>query len=158
VAVPASFGATPVAVVDAGGGEASSSVATMPADSPGTRRASGGRRLAGVVLGAAGLGALVVGASFGLRASSLWDQRNQACPMERCTAEGLSLGQRADAAATVSTWTFAAGAVSVGAAAVLLLWPARREASGTAIARVLRNIGQNIGIDGQGRVIVGGRF
>lgn len=157
VTVPAAFaGAAPTVPADAAGTPESPSmgggVATAGAEPAASSRRA--RVIAGVALGAAGVGAVVVGAAFGFRASSLWDERNQACPMERCTAEGVSLGQRADSAATVSTWTIGAGAVALGAAAVVLLWPTGRAGTGATVARVL----QHTGMDGQGRVFFGGRF
>jgi hypothetical protein len=73
-----------------------------------------------------GAGALGAGIAFGFRAAALWSDRNRACPMESCTAEGLNLGERAHFSAGVSTWTVAAGGVALVGAALMLLLPAGR--------------------------------
>jgi hypothetical protein len=114
-----------------------------------------GRRVAGVVLGGLGLAALGVGAYFGVRAASLWGERNDHCPMNLCTAEGIRLGDRADSAASVATWTMAGGAVAVGAAVLLLLWPGGT--SSTKIARPSPTLGA-LFIDGKAGLSLGGVF
>jgi hypothetical protein len=126
--------------------------AVTESSDPGTGQT---RRIAGVALGAAGLAAVVVGGYFGLHASSLWADRNRQCPMERCTADGVRLGERADTSATVATWTIGAGLVTMGAAA--WLWfssPGRPVAGAPAISRLV----PDVGLDGQGRLVVGGVF
>ena len=41
-----------------------------------------------LIVGAAGLAAVGVGSYYAWSASDLWSQRNRACPMDRCTADG----------------------------------------------------------------------
>lgn len=114
-----------------------------------------GRRATGAVLGGLGLAALGVGAYFGVHAASLWGDRNDHCPMNLCTAEGIRLGDRADSAASVATWTIAGGAVAVGAAILLLLWPGGT--SSTKTARTSPTVGALL-IDGKAGLSLGGVF
>ncbi|HSS37574.1 MAG TPA: hypothetical protein VLT58_02280 [Polyangia bacterium] len=82
-----------------------------------------GRRIAALIVGAAGLAAVGVGSYYAWSASDLWSQRNRECPMESCSAQGVSLGGRADSAATMATWTIGGGLVALGVSALLLFWP-----------------------------------
>ncbi len=109
-----------------------------PADQPATADRRSGRRVIAVILGAAGLAAVGVGSYFAWTASDLWSQRNGQCPMERCSAEGVSLGGRADSAATVATWTIGGGFAALGVTTLLLLWPrpaGTADANGTRASR-----------------------
>jgi len=81
------------------------------------------RRVAALIFGAAGLVAVGVGSYYAWSASDLWSQRNRECPMEKCTAAGVSFGGRADSAATVATWTIGGGLAALGVTALLLFWP-----------------------------------
>lgn len=125
--------------------------AATETSSPGTGQ---GRRAAGVALAAGGLAAVAVGGFFGLRASSLWADRNRQCPMERCTAEGIRLGERADTSATVATWTIGAGVVTMGAAAWLWFSAPGRPPAAPAVARLF----PVLGFDGRGQLLVEGVF
>jgi hypothetical protein len=116
---------------------------------------SGRRRVAGVVLGGLGLVALGVGGYFGVHAISLWGERNDHCPNDLCTAEGIRLGDRADSAASVATWTIAGGAVGLGAAALLLLWP--RHTSSAKVAQTSPTVGA-LFVDGRPGLGMGGVF
>ena len=97
-----------------------------------------GHRIAALIVGAAGLAAVGVGSYYAWRASDLWSQRNRDCPMDRCTADGVSLGGRADSAATVANWTIGGGLAALGVTALLLFWPraaATPEGRGTHASR-----------------------
>jgi hypothetical protein len=125
---------------------------TAPEDAdPGRGRA---RRVAAVTLGAVGLVSVAVGSYFGLHASSLWNDRNRQCPMERCTADGVRLGERADTSATIATWTIGAGVVTMGAAVLLWLSSPDRAAPSSTVAGTM----PNVGVDGRGTLLVGGVF
>lgn len=119
-------------------------------------------RVAGVALGSAGVVALGVAAYSAWHASTLWGQRNRACPMEACTPDGVALGARANSAATVATWTTVGGAVAVGVAAGLFFWPRSTEApeASKAVAqppRWARWISA-LRIEGTSRVTMGASF
>jgi len=122
-------------------------------------------RVAGLVAGGAGVLALGVGAYAGWRARDLWHQRNQACPMEACTADGVRMGSRAQSASTVATWTVVGGVVALGAAALLLLWPASPGPSGKTARTESRpgtlanaRWGGVIGADGSAHLMLEGTF
>ena len=103
-------------------------------DSVSADRALHRRRVAAAILGGLGLGAVGIGAYFGVHAASLWNDRGKACPMELCSADGIRLGERADSAATVATWTLTGGAVALGAAALVWLWSGSAPAKSAAQA------------------------
>jgi len=122
-------------------------------------------RVAGLVAGGVGLLALGGGAYAGWKARDLWSQRNQACPMEACTAEGARLGSRAESASTVATWTVVGGVVALGAAALLLLWPASPGPTGKTAGAKSRqgalataHLGGVIGADGSTHLTLEGTF
>jgi len=69
-----------------------------------------------------------VGAYEGLHAASLWKERNAGCEKDVCSLAAARSGERAGTAATISTWTLTAGAVALGAGALLVFWP--RETTG----------------------------
>jgi hypothetical protein len=98
-------------------------VSAPPPDEAAVSDGRGGRRIAALLVGAAGLAAVGVGSYYAWSASDLWSQRNRECPMDRCTADGVTLGGRADSAATVATWTIGGGLAALGVTALLLLWP-----------------------------------
>jgi len=117
------------------------------------------------VAGGAGVLALGVGAYAGWKARDLWRQRNQECPMDACTKEGVESGSRAQSAATVATWTVVGGVVALGAAALLLLWPdasepaakmSHAEARDRALAHA--RLGGAIGADGSAHLTLEGTF
>jgi len=122
-------------------------------------------RAAGLVAGGAGILALGVGAYAGWKARDLWHQRNQACPMEACTAEGVRMGSRAQSASTVATWTVVGGVVALGAAALLLLWPSSPGPPGKVAVTESRDgalptarWGGALGADGSAHLVLEGTF
>ncbi len=113
-----------------------------------------------VVAGAAGVAAIGVGLYFAWSASDLWRQRNQDCPLEACSPEGVRLGSRAQTAADVATWTIGGGAVLLGTAAVL--WfvsrsSTHRSASGLASSSRARRLG-GVHLTPWGPLGLGGTF
>jgi len=80
-------------------------------------------RVAGTVLGGAGLLAAGVGAYFGLLAFSLWGERMNDCPGGRCSGAAVDAGNRANTAASVANWSLGAGGVVFLAGTALLVWP-----------------------------------
>jgi hypothetical protein len=88
------------------------------------------RLVAAAVLGGAGLVSLGVGTYAAVHAARLWHDRNQACEDDRCTTEGLRLGDRASTSATVATWTLGGGALAAAVAAGLWLWPSQDAPAG----------------------------
>jgi hypothetical protein len=97
---------------------ASSGPTSASGSAPATSRT---RRIAGYLVGTAGIGSLVVGSVFGLRAFSKKSDSDQECPSEQCSAKGVGLNDQAKTAATVSTITFGVGLAAVGVATYLLL-------------------------------------
>jgi hypothetical protein len=85
----------------------------------------GGQRIAGIVVGVAGLGGIAVGSVFGLQAKSTYDKAikdTTLCPSKTaCYPEGKKLVDAAQADATLSTIAFAAGGVVVAGGLVLIL-------------------------------------
>jgi hypothetical protein len=81
------------------------------------------RRRWGWTLGAVGVVGLTIGTYLGVHAAQLWGQRDDRCPANVCTPEGLRLGERAGLAADGATWAVGAGLLALGASALLLLWP-----------------------------------
>lgn len=143
-------------------------VAVALAPSPPAPAGSTARRTAGWTVAAAGAGALLAGAGFGLRAALLWSDRNRECPQEECSRDGLRLGDRAYFSATVSTWALAVGAATVGVAALVLWGPAARPvppssalspaARSTARASHLEQLLRHVGVDHRGHLALGGTF
>ena len=78
------------------------------------------RRTVGWVVGGVGLGALGIGAVFGLRAFSLHGDSNDRCT-PACTPAGVSLEDDARDSARISTAFFVAGALALATGAVLVL-------------------------------------
>lgn len=116
---------------------------------PGPPPGSSGQRIAGVVVGAAGLVGIGVGAVFGVRAL---DKRNDSNANGHCDAHsfcddvGLGLRREAITAATISTVGFIAGGVALAGGGILLL---TAPSSGSAAPRVSM---------GPGTLIVTGRW
>ena len=157
--IPRDLGTGEVALVDPGREEPVPPSPSTRADGADTRvggdeESAHGRRSAALGLGAVGVLALGVGTYLGLHARSLWDQSNQACPMEQCTPAGVELGLRADSYATASTWTFVGGGVTLGAAAIFLLWPASSSVRDSKVAQVLGTLR----VDARGGLGLGGAF
>ena len=73
------------------------------------------------VTGAVGVAALGVGSYFGVKAFSLWDDRNAAC-VGGCTPAAKAAGDDANQAATIATVGVAAGVGLLGTAAVLFFY------------------------------------
>lgn len=116
-----------------------------------------GRTIAALAIGAGGLVSLGVGTYFGLRAAALWSDRNRACPMESCSEEGIDFGERAGRAATISTVTVGAGAIALGAAALIWFWP--KPSAGTSpMVAALRSRITHVTIDSGRHIVIGGRF
>jgi len=127
-----------------------------------SRAPSNRRRVAGLVVAGAGVLALGFGAYAGWRAHDLWGQRNLECPMDACTAEGVRLGSRAVSTSTVATWTIVGGVVALGAAALLLLWPASPAPVGGTTARAdatpRMRVGGALGANGAAHLTLEGTF
>jgi hypothetical protein len=151
---PASF---PLAPVPPGGSvaPASTPLAGSMATSPREPRRT--RKIVGYVLGSVGVGSLVVGSVFGLRAFSKRADSDKRCPNEVCTREGVQLNDQAKTAATVSTATFAVGLTGVAVATYLLLTsgPASPGPAPTLAGRL--RIAPEVG-RGQAGVAVGGAW
>ena len=83
-------------------------------------------RHTGVVLGSVGLGAIGVGAYFGLVASSKLQDSDDACPFvqgeRRCSERGVTLNQEAKDAARFANLGMGVGVVAVMAGAYLYLY------------------------------------
>jgi hypothetical protein len=99
----------------------------------------GSRRTIAYAVGGMGVGALVVGAVFGLRAFSKAHDSDSLCPQERCSREGVTLNNQAKTAALVSDFTFGVGLVSVAISTYLLLTSAKATSPvGTTLAHRIR--------------------
>jgi serine/threonine-protein kinase len=139
---------TLLAVVDA--------KASSPAAAPATKAAPdvpywGGQRIAGVVVGVAGVGGLVVGSIFGLQAAKKSSDAAPHCLPNNarlCDAEGVSLGESAFAPATVSTIAFIAGGVALAGGVVLFAMAPSVSSKGTGSAPSGRFVGLNLGLGG----------
>jgi serine/threonine-protein kinase len=96
----------------------------------------GAQRVAGVVLGVAGLGGVVLGSVFGLQAAKKSSDAAPHCLPNNprlCDAEGVSLGEGAFAPATISTIAFIASGVAVtGGVLLFATAPSSTKATGSA--------------------------
>ena len=95
----------------------------VPLDAPrgGERHALPAQRVAGLVVGGAGVAGLVAGGVLGLMTRSAWNHAVAACPAQAaCRADAHDQSTRALSLATGSTVVFAAGGAAV--AAGLVLW------------------------------------
>jgi serine/threonine-protein kinase len=106
----------------AGSVTASAMTPAVPAVTPDATQSSWGvQKTAGVVLGAAGLVSLGVGAYFAMRSIDSRDSSQQHCSGNACDAEGVSLRSDAMLAGDVATITLIAGGASAIAGTVLFL-------------------------------------
>lgn len=95
---------------------------TAPALTPDTGKQGSARRVAGLLLGGAGVIGLGVGAFFGLQAKSDHDEAIKRCPQSPCgDAEGVQFNENAQRNALVADITVGAGIALVGAGVVLIL-------------------------------------
>jgi hypothetical protein len=74
-----------------------------------------------------GVGALVVGGVFGLRAISKLHDSDSHCSNDQCSPEGVALNNQAKTAALVSDITVGAGLVSLAVATYLLVTSGKAE-------------------------------
>jgi hypothetical protein len=88
----------------------------------------GSRKTAAYVAGGLGVGAIVVGSVFGVRAITKRLDSNRHCPQNQCTQQGVDLNNQAKTAALVSDITLGVGLVGVAVAAYLLLRPGAESA------------------------------
>jgi hypothetical protein len=91
-------------------------------------------RLVGLTLGGVGVVGAGLGTVFGLRASSKWASAQEACKPGACAAGSAAQTDKDEArsAATISTITFAAAGLALGAGIVVYLMAP--SSSGTAVA------------------------
>jgi hypothetical protein len=103
---------------EAGGATTPASTTSIPPDAGDTDDT---QRIAGILVGSAGLVGLGVGGVFGALALGAYgDSEDGPCDARnRCTREGLDLRDSADVDATVSTIGFVAGGVLLAGGAVL---------------------------------------
>jgi hypothetical protein len=100
--------------------------AVVPPSSSERAPRSSARLGAGWTAAVLGAGGVAAGSYFGLRTLSKQKIVRQQCQGTLCSATGLAADDDAHVAARWSNVGFAAGAVSLGAAAYLLLWPTPR--------------------------------
>lgn len=92
-----------------------------PLEAPTAATTGGGRRVAGLVLGGAGIAAIGAGAAFGVFALSRRSESNADCPGGVCSQRAVDLNNQAITAAWVSDFGVGLGVVGVVAGAYLLL-------------------------------------
>jgi serine/threonine-protein kinase len=92
------------------------------------------RRIVAYALGGVGVGALVVGSVFGLRAISKRNDSDAECPAGQCSQAGVDLNNQARTAARVADITIGVGLVGVGVATYLLLTMPKAQADAPAVA------------------------
>jgi hypothetical protein len=122
------------------------------APAPGKSKPGSTQRAIAVGAGVLGLGGVVVGSIFGLKAMSTWNDALGKCVDEatdKCGPEARAKGDDASTSATVSTIAFGIGAVGLAAGAVL--WITAPTGSGEAF------LAPRIGRDSTG-VDLAGRF
>jgi hypothetical protein len=79
-------------------------------------------RTAGIVIGSAGLAAVVLGGVTGGLTLAKTSDVEAMCPMpDQCTTEGVAVADSARTFGLISTIAFAAGAAGIGAGAVLFV-------------------------------------
>ncbi len=104
-------------------------------------------RIAGLGVGAVGLGGLVVGSVFGVRAFSLASSVTDACPTGPCSAAVKAEADDSRTAGTISTVAFAVGGVLLATGVVLwVVAPKPRSTVGLFVQ------------PGLGSLAIGGRF
>jgi hypothetical protein len=79
------------------------------------------RRVAGILVGGAGIASLTVGALAGIQAASRWSARQSSCPGDACNPAGLDADTTARHLAVVSDVALGAGIVGVAVGTVLVL-------------------------------------
>jgi hypothetical protein len=124
---------------------ATTSATSQPASD---RPASDGsrQRIAGLVLGGAGIAGVGLGAFFGLRAFGKWSDAKEACSdyPYGCGKAGTELRSSATSAGTTSTIAFIAGGALLGTGVVLYLTaPSKKTSIAVAVGP------QSIGLGGQ---------
>ena len=127
---------------------------TAPAPSPSASFWSA-QRVAGAALGGVGLVGGVVGAVFGARAVARMSDSEALCRQgepDTCAAQGLTLRQEADSAATAANVAFVIGGVALAGGVVLFATGAPSSAKATTAA--LRFTGGT----GSGSVTLSGRW
>lgn len=95
-----------------------------PSDGEAKQAPLQGMRVGGFVAAGVGVVMLGVGAGFGVRASSLWDDALSHCrggDKNACDGQGISLGKDASSAGTISTVGFAIGGVGLASGLVMIL-------------------------------------
>jgi len=99
---------------------------------------SSGQRTVGLVVGAAGVLGVGLGAYFGIDASSHWSSSQSECSSSNCPqhAQAVTDHDAAQSAATVSTIAFIAGGAALAAGAVLWLTAPSRHGSAGGMALV----------------------
>lgn len=107
-------------------GESPQAAATAPlapatAGQPQTEASGDGRRTVAYVLGGAGVVALGLGAFFGLKAKSTYDDSKTDCTNNLCGAKGVEGGKDASTQAAVSTISFIAGGALLASGIVLFV-------------------------------------
>lgn len=94
-----------------------------------------GQRTAGYVIGGIGIAALGVGSYFGVRAFSLWDERDAHCTDAGCDPTGVEAGDDAKQAATIANVGIGVGLAGLAAGAYLVLSAGSSESPSTAAAQ-----------------------
>jgi hypothetical protein len=122
----AADGATEQIVVPPLDADAPASAAPPPAPPAPVATHSGapsgnGLRLAGFVVGGAGIVSIALGAAFGLRAIGLKNDSASHCTGALCDTEGLGDRSDAQSSATISTIAFTVGLAATAAGVVLVL-------------------------------------
>lgn len=121
-----------------------------PEASPG-----GGQRIAGIVVGSAGLAGVAVGAALGVVAKSSWDRALGGCQngdKTRCPEAAIADGNSAKGLATGSTVGFVAGGALVATGLVVLLTAPSKKASSAGV-RLVPVVGPGVA-----SALVEGRF
>lgn len=131
-------------------GEGIAPPAQRPTEAPPTARTGGlgGQKVAGLVVGGAGIVGIAVGSIFGAIASSSWSKAQGECSPGNCPSAAHALAatdhDSAVTAATISTVGFiAGGALLVGGIVVFLTAPRREEGTSTRAFTLVPNVGAN---------------
>ena len=156
-AVPSGLRPTPSAAVPPTGAQSPVTIPASDLVSTPAPAATGSRRTLAYVVGGLGVGSLVVGGVFGLRAMSKLHGSDSHCPNNQCSAEGVTLNNQAKTAALVSDITMGAGLVSLAVATYLLVTSGKAETVPTGQLaygiRVLPEVGP-----GETKVSIGGSW
>lgn len=128
-----------------------SATATTPPTVTALPPPSNNRRLAGLVIGGAGVAGLIVGGITGGLTFAKTGEVEKACPIpDDCTTEGLAIADSARTFGLVSTISFIAGGALVGTGVVLVLTSKSSPATQTALSPLL--------LPGGGGLSARGRF